>query len=223
MCKAATTCTELGNDASQWSRLAPLMPPIWFQDEFLKFRHAVELAADGNVEGSRQRLKDVRGDDLNSWYVIHGQNSGGFRHRHYRLSPTIAGACSRGAPPVTLLVATYRRDYYRCRYCGLRLFPVEVLRWYENAVGSQSFKATAKNASHGAALTFRCTYDHVNPMNRGGQHSFDNLVTACYSCNFGKAGYTIEQLGIDDPRLRPPVQDKWDGLVSRISHFRRDG
>lgn len=120
-----------------------------------------------------------------------------------------------------MLLAIYRRDHFACRYCGLKLFPSELLRAFENVAGTDSFAATAKNASHGAALVFRTTYDHVDPLNCGGRHTLDNLVTACYSCNFGKAGYTLEQLGLDDPRLRPKVSNDWDGLMSLLPKLRR--
>lgn len=223
MCKASKTCSELGNDPDRWSRLAPLMPPAWFFDEFVKFRDAIRLAAYARIEDSRHHLATVRDEDLRTWYVVHGQYSGGYRNRHYQLKAKLLGNSIRGKPPSSMLLATYQRDHYRCRYCGLQLFPIDVLHLYESAVGSDAFASTAKNASHGAALVFRCTYDHVDPLNCGGKHSLNNLVTACYSCNFGKAGYTTEQLGIDDPRTRSPLQDDWDGLVSLMPQLRRAG
>lgn len=37
------------------------------------------------------------------------------------------------------------------------------------------------------------TLDHKNPRRLGGQHTWDNLVTACSSCNHKKGGRTPEQ------------------------------
>jgi 5-methylcytosine-specific restriction endonuclease McrA len=37
------------------------------------------------------------------------------------------------------------------------------------------------------------TIDHVNPRHLGGQHEWDNLVTACPTCNHRKGGRTLEQ------------------------------
>ena len=37
-------------------------------------------------------------------------------------------------------------------------------------------------------------------------------MTACWSCQFGRGAYTIEELGLSDPLARPPVVDHWDGL-----------
>ena len=37
------------------------------------------------------------------------------------------------------------------------------------------------------------TLDHVVPRHRGGRHTWDNLVTACKSCNHRKAGRTPQE------------------------------
>ena len=37
------------------------------------------------------------------------------------------------------------------------------------------------------------TIDHVMPRHMGGEHTWENLVTACPSCNHHKGGRTIEQ------------------------------
>ena len=58
--------------------------------------------------------------------------------------------------------------------------------------------------------------DHVIPWNLGGKTNLSNLISSCASCNYGKDGYTIEQLGISNPFNRVPIIDKWDGLVSKI-------
>jgi 5-methylcytosine-specific restriction endonuclease McrA len=47
----------------------------------------------------------------------------------------------------------YRRDHYRCRYCGVRVS-------MENG-----------------------TVDHVLPRSRGGGNTNRNLVTCCHACN----------------------------------------
>ena len=37
------------------------------------------------------------------------------------------------------------------------------------------------------------TLDHVIPRHRGGPHTWDNLVTACRSCNHRKGGKALEE------------------------------
>jgi 5-methylcytosine-specific restriction endonuclease McrA len=39
----------------------------------------------------------------------------------------------------------------------------------------------------------KLTLDHVVPRHQGGQHSWENLVTACPSCNHRKGGRTAKQ------------------------------
>ncbi len=43
----------------------------------------------------------------------------------------------------------------------------------------------------------RLTLDHVVPRSLGGRDSWDNLVTACQSCNAEKGNRTPEQAGMD--------------------------
>jgi len=47
----------------------------------------------------------------------------------------------------------------------------------------------------------------------GGRTAPENLVTSCFPCNYGKANFTIEQLGIESPFRREPMVDEWTGLV----------
>lgn len=59
-----------------------------------------------------------------------------------------------------------QRDRGRCQYCNA-------------PVGPSSF-----------------TLDHVRPRARGGQSTWDNLVTACKSCNCRKSDRTPEEAGM---------------------------
>jgi 5-methylcytosine-specific restriction endonuclease McrA len=53
---------------------------------------------------------------------------------------------------------------------------------------------------HGPDLTI----DHVIPRHRGGQHTWDNVVTACKSCNHRKGGRTAAEAHM--PMLRAPFR-----------------
>ena len=44
--------------------------------------------------------------------------------------------------------------------------------------------------------THQLTLDHVIPRYRGGEHTWENVVSACVSCNQRKAGKTPEQAGM---------------------------
>jgi len=44
--------------------------------------------------------------------------------------------------------------------------------------------------------TRQLTLDHVIPRYKGGEHTWENVVSACISCNRRKAGKTPEQAGM---------------------------
>ena len=60
----------------------------------------------------------------------------------------------------------YMRDDYRCQYCG---------------------KAKA---------TKYLTFDHVHPRSKGGRTVWDNIVTACTTCNNAKADRSLSESGM---------------------------
>ena len=112
-----------------------------------------------------------------------------------------------------------RRDGFRCRYCQRPVLSRQVLKAFHAVVGNDAFQMSTTNATtHGAALAFRAVADHVIPRTRGGNTTPENLVTACYPCNFGKAEYTLKELRIETPR--PPKLSAWDGLESLLPTLR---
>jgi 5-methylcytosine-specific restriction endonuclease McrA len=48
------------------------------------------------------------------------------------------------------------------------------------------------------------TLDHVLPRYRGGQHTWENVVSACAACNRRKAGRTPKEAGMKLARLPSP-------------------
>ncbi len=44
--------------------------------------------------------------------------------------------------------------------------------------------------------TQQLTLDHVIPRHKGGEHTWENVVSACIPCNRRKAGKTPEQAGM---------------------------
>ena len=75
----------------------------------------------------------------------------------------------------------YARDSHRCQYCA-RAFPPADL-----------------------------TYDHVIPVARGGQKTWENIVTCCVRCNREKGDRTPEEAGLNllkSPRAPSGVHDK---------------
>jgi tRNA(Ile)-lysidine synthase TilS/MesJ len=48
------------------------------------------------------------------------------------------------------------------------------------------------------------TLDHVHPTSKGGQNTFENVVTACRKCNGQKADLTLEEWGKSIPNPKRP-------------------
>ena len=66
---------------------------------------------------------------------------------------------------------------------------------------------------HPAYLLISTSLDHVNPGGRGGGWlDEDNLVTACWPCNTGKADLTLSEVGWT-LLSEEDVRSDWDGLT----------
>ena len=61
------------------------------------------------------------------------------------------------------------------------------------------------------------TVDHILPRHLGGQYTWDNLVTACPSCNHHKGGRTIEQSHMR--LLRQPAEPPASALYIFARHL----
>ncbi|HEY2975975.1 MAG TPA: HNH endonuclease [Pyrinomonadaceae bacterium] len=220
MCLRAKVCSELGDDPANWPKHAPLLPPTWFDNEVTKLTEAVRAAAAGDLEKASAKLAQVRSDDLRKWVADHGEQAGYQRAKHFgrKLKNTDKELVDRSRQATALQEKfVYERDRYRCRYCSSRVIPGIVLKLFSQVMGDDFGITGTRQQHHGAAVALRACADHVVPHARGGQTNAENLVTACWPCNFAKAGYAIEEIGIEDPRLRPPkTSDDWDGLMSLV-------
>jgi 5-methylcytosine-specific restriction endonuclease McrA len=225
MCKGTQTCTALGTDSTKWSREAPLPVPNFFEKAVEGFTVAVASLIDGKKEDSLVALEETNHKAVGEFFIEHGQQSAYFRVQN-RLEIDKTNRIAKDLNNSPRLIPkvekeVFERDSYRCRYCGLRIISKEVFTEYSRIVGSDNFSVERENSKrNGLTLGLRGVADHVEPYASGGETSIDNLVTSCYSCNFGKAGYTLEQIGIFDPRLKQPINDGWSGLTEFLPALR---
>lgn len=84
--------------------------------------------------------------------------------------------------------ALYRRDNYKCQYCG--------------------------DAFTAAELTF----DHVIPVSRGGKTTWDNIVACCVRCNRKKANKTPAEAGMVVLNWPTPPDSLTFAEIHDISH-----
>lgn len=66
----------------------------------------------------------------------------------------------------------YARDMFTCGYCGIQYL-----------------------TKHG--IENNLTIDHITPRAHGGRHTWVNTITACKSCNHGKADRTPQQADME--------------------------
>jgi 5-methylcytosine-specific restriction endonuclease McrA len=62
----------------------------------------------------------------------------------------------------------------------------------------------------------RATFDHVVPASHDSNEDknvLNNIVASCWSCNFGKSYFTVEELGMEFPS-EPEFRNGWDGLTT---------
>lgn len=219
MCVGTNLCILLGPDMSQWDRFAPLRPPEWHRVALRHFASAVALASEGRRSESIERLALVRGDELSRFFIDHAQNAWRARLKFAGLKPPPkeGGESLRYSSRVEREV--YERDGYVCRYCDSPVVTGAVLKAYSRVVGADAFPTGATNRDrHGAALVFRATADHVRPRSGGGTDSIENLVTACWPCNYGKGSCSLESLRLDDPRERLAAgSPAWHGLSEHLA------
>jgi len=61
------------------------------------------------------------------------------------------------------------------------------------------------------------TIDHVVPRSQGGEHTWENVVSACVPCNRRKAGRTPEQAGMK--LIRQPSQPRSRNTIYIPPHY----
>lgn len=108
--------------------------------------------------------------------------------------------------------AIHQRDGYNCRFCGMPVVRPEV-RSRMAASYPDALRWGRKEAEqHAAFQAMWAQYDHVLPHALGGTNDIENIVLACAACNFGRGGYSLHDVGVADPRMRPIRRYDWDGL-----------
>lgn len=224
MCKGQKECTELGTNPDLWSKKRSLTPPSWFKNEIGLFSIAVKLASQGNIQDSIKILKEIKSDELRNWFCEHGQVSGRFRNRILKRPKLKSNniALDILKSPNKYRKEVFERDNFTCQYCGGKVIPEELFEIYSKVIGRENFCTHGTNIErHGVILAFRANADHVIPWNRGGKTEPDNLVTCCWSCNYGKAGYSLEEIMLDSPKFNDFRNQNWSGLTEYLDDLKR--
>ena len=203
MCKRQGNrfCSELGENHAVWSKNAPLPKPRWIEDSFLTLSQALKFVFDEKASEAKSLLEKSRDHEMREWFDVHAQNSGGWRNKVLGI-PALDPI--QPLDPVKTFSnfepAIFARDRLKCRYCSSSLFPKREFKKLNEVLGNEVLPLGKTNYTRsGFYLMFVATLDHVLPWSLGGRTDESNLVTCCWSCNYGKANFTVEQLGIKNP------------------------
>ncbi len=223
MCKEKRVCSKVATDPSHWERHALLRLPSDYEAAAIPhLMRAAELASKNDLDQSREELAQTRVERVLNFLLEHPRTTGQSRLRVQNIQSPKGDA--GGATPDRSRVGSplerevFERDHYLCRYCGVRVVPGSVFKAYSAVVGLDTFWAgRGVERRHVTVLAFRAYADHVDPRSKRGSTDLKNLVTACWSCNYGKRSYTLKELRLDDPRDRPPPRESdWAGLTEYL-------
>ncbi len=91
------------------------------------------------------------------------------------------------------------------------------LRFERKLTRLEVFKRDHYTCQYCGKETHQLTLDHVVPRYRGGQHTWENVVSACVPCNRRKAGRTPQEAGMR--LMRQPAQPRHRGLFYIPAHY----
>ena len=120
------------------------------------------------------------------------------------------------------------RDHYRCRYCSAPLVHVDHLRRLGRIVGDDvlsgetagSWRRGGHASSPSPLWLLTCgTTDAAMRTRSRRRTSPPDLVAACLPCHRGIVGLALDEVGLDDPRGRPPDEfPDWYPLLDLLDH-----
>jgi HNH endonuclease len=169
-----------------------------------QFRLAEELILLANIPAIRDWVESLWGK--NSTYVQYTASPGG---------PAVLSKAERAKarmPTAAEKQALHLRDGYHCRFCGIPVIRTEIRERIRVVYPAALSWGRQNKEQHPAFQAMWAQYDHIIPYARGGIDALENVVVTCAPCNFGRMSYTLEEVGLSDPRNREPIRSKWDGL-----------
>ena len=205
----------LGAYPSTWPSHCLIPYPAEFDSEIDKLEQALQLA-NTYPDQSRNLVRTIDSEEMKRWFIDVALKSGAWRAKYSGVSG-VDGKKSRRRKAISQkrLEALFERDKWRCRYCGLRIAGNrEHFKKFAKAIRMPELVSGRTDESrHGIYLMLMASYDHVKPHSEGGSNDDSNLVTSCWSCQFGKYKYSLKQLGLQNPFEREPdAFGDWYGL-----------
>jgi hypothetical protein len=198
--------------------LRPPIPEIAVAAGYLN--DAVTAHLDGRFSEAAQLIEQANMRPIMEWSWSLAGKFSEFNRPHFRLdSATKVPVAEREKvrmPSSEIRQMMHVRYGHHCCFCGTPVIRRQVrnrlLSLYPDAIPWRGEKELAK---HAALYVMDAQYDHVVPHSRGGRNDLENVVLTCLPCNYGRGSFTLEEMGLFDPRTRKPVEcvfSGWDGL-----------
>ena len=207
----------LGTDKASWNKNCLVPYPKEFDKQIDLVAEAVRIVNSDPVR-AREIVQSLDTEPMKRWFIDVALWSGAWRaeivgiHEKRMKSLGIRKIVSQKK-----LDELFAGDKWRCRYCGIRVAGNRKhFKKFANAIGMPELIAGRTDESrHGLYLMLMASYDHVQPVNQEGTNDAENLVTACWCCQFGKHKYSLDDLGLTGPiSLELVKSDSWVGLDS---------
>ena len=206
---------ELGSDYSRWPKNNLIQYPQEFESQIDIVKQALSVA-ESNPNYARQLIGSIDEKAMKRWFIDVALWSGAWRAKFSGNSGVdVKNPRRRRAISQKRLEDLFERDKWRCRYCGIRVAGnrkhfkkfAEAIRMPELVSGRTD------ESRHGLYLMLMASYDHVKPHSEGGSNDDSNLVTSCWSCQFGKYKYSLDELRLQNPLdVAPVALWDWHGL-----------
>ena len=208
------------HDEHRFNR-APLPYPKKFDEGIDRFIEAVNVAVSGNPRRARDIVEAIDHEPMVKWYDETAQHVGSVRLAMFGGQPGKGSSGGKRDMRVTRIRRIAARDGYLCGYCDIRVIEPEILRRIDAMLGDgvlQNRSRPRNNRSyHGIWLMTAVTLDHIEPLALNQDDSDENLVTCCWSCNFGKFHYTLQDLKLNAPQMMRAKDTRWSGTRDLLS------
>lgn len=182
----------------------------------LLLQAAVQAHLAGNSELAHDSIRRADLPAIREWTEsLWGSNSLYVQYRPVENAPPSLPKEQRvklRMPTTSEKKALHERDGFHCRFCGIPLIRKEVRERIKKAYPEALSWGSRNMDQHAAFQAMWLQYDHLLPHARGGDNSLDNIVITCAPCNFGRMNWTLEEVGLIDPRSRQAVRSSWTGL-----------
>jgi len=206
----------LGTDSARWPKHCLVGYPVEFDTQIDLVAQAMQLAV-ANRAGARKLVRSIDDDPIKRWFIDVALQSGYWRAEHSGKAnrPDITTKRARKFIGQKRLEGLFDRDHWRCRFCGIRIAGnrKQFKRFAEQLDLPELIQGRSDETRHGLYLLMMASYDHLVPRSQGGSDDDKNLVTACWSCQFGKFRFSLDELGMEmPPQDFRPTYKGWRGL-----------